>query len=840
VGHLAQRIDLGPFWAGTRSTRGDGTPMLQRQHFLTAGSGGEPAHPSVPRIVPDAGQRLTTVRLEQLVLFGPSDNFSVQFGPRVTVLAGLAEAERHDMMQTLVDAMAGRLPNASVIFVDESGQRVFADRMGATYADTGVAAPSLSELLGTDPTIISDLVTLRAADLGVGEQRSSDDIEDDLRMARDAVEQLAEDEAEATTYVVQTEAMRAELAQLDERIDALPDAIARWDWMGMRNQLDGLRAELAALERSDDGATDGDDQILAAVEELRDAGEAWAEASTIATELGLAVGALPPVSDADLHRVASTPDQLPADFDARVAAVEAAVEATSSCTEALSAATAEPADPEDGIVYQLAQLDQEALWKAHAAAVAAQIVYESELQKHEDETDPDMESEIEAAHHEVVRCQREVDRRFRAGILGPSLLAVGALLAGQTISILVGIPVLATAAALGFWLLAIPRKHLAAAEREEEMALGRADAGSWLGLHLRRIDDVMQPTDRKGLNAAVDRRSSTRLDWEEISGGTSIEAAGEREAATRAYAAAIDPKARAAQVRCPTEALEAARHQEREARQQLAVGLEGYGLSTQGAADLDPAQIRAVLEQRTVAGRFARRAVALQEARTRAASTGTTLDHLLCKLGFDDGDLAGRLERAIVSVEAARRRRQAAEDIRSRDEVEAEIDRLASQVADARRLSWDLTPDPTEAPADPSELDDRRRALVDALDARRSIDVADLQRRSTLAADRVRALEAELSSQSEGPTALRRRVADRIARTTWVGEGEEGLPLIIDDAFVDVDPGELFKLLDLIVRLSNRTQIVLLTSDATIAKWARREATHGIISLLETDGVAVR
>jgi len=81
--------------------------------------------------------------LEQLVLFGPSDNFSVQFAPRVTVLAGLADEERADMLRTLVDAMAGRVPNASVIFVDQAGRRVFADRMGATYADTGVAAPSL-------------------------------------------------------------------------------------------------------------------------------------------------------------------------------------------------------------------------------------------------------------------------------------------------------------------------------------------------------------------------------------------------------------------------------------------------------------------------------------------------------------------------------------------------------------------------------------------------------------------------------------------------------------------------------------------------------------------------
>jgi hypothetical protein len=780
------------------------------------------------------------VRLEQLVLFGPSDNFSVQFGPRVTVLSGLADTERQAMLTTLVDAMAGRVPNASVIFVDQAGRRVFADRIGATYADTGVAAPSLSELLGTDPAVISELVTLRREDLGLGEQRSPAEIDADLATARAAVDQLAAEEAEARTFVIQVEAMQAELAQLDEQIAQTPEAVARWEWTVLRNELDELRAELASLDQPDDAHADADARLLAAVEDLRDAGETWAEASTAAAELGDQLGPLPPVSDADLARVAATPDAVPEDLDDRIAALLATTEVVRACEAAVASAAEDPADPGDGIVYQLAQLDQEALWDAHRAAVEAQAAYEAELAAREDETDLETETEIEAAHHEVVRCQREVDRRFRAGILGPALLAVGALLAGRSLSVLVGIPMLLAAAGLGYWLLVVPRRALAAAEREEEVALGRADAGSWLGLHLRRIDDVMQPTDRTGLNLAVDRRSSTRLDWEEISGGTSLEAAGEREDAIRAYASATDPRARAARERVAAEALAAAQDQHREARIQLAEGLDAYGLAGEGATDLDPAQVRAVLEQRTMAGRFARKAMALREQQTRAASAGTTLDHLLCQLGFDDGDLAGRLERAIGAVEAARRRRLAAEDTRSRTELEAEISRLADQVARRRRLSWDLMPDPTEAPADLAGLMDRRRLLAEEAAAQRGPDPADVARRAGLAAERVRALEAERTAQSEGPTALRRRVADRIARTTWVGPDEEALPLIIDDALIDVEPGELFKMLELIVRLSSRTQIVLLTSDATIAKWARREAANGVITLLESDGAAAR
>lgn len=779
------------------------------------------------------------MRLEQLVLFGPSDNFSLQFGPRVTVLAGLADDERVGMVQTLIDAMAGRVPNASVIFIDQAGRRVYADRIGATYADTGVAAPSLSELLGTDPTVIADLVTLRPQDLGLGEHRTEESIEADLVAAHATIEALHAEHTEATTFLVEVDTWEQELVELDARIARAPDEAARWSWLQLRNELDGLRAELASLDREGDGDHDADNRLLEAVEELRSAGETWAESSTAAHELGQRLGPLPPVSDADLARVAATPDDLPEGFDERIERIGDAVAIRTACEAAMEAATAPAEDPGDFIVFHLAAMDQDQLWEAHDAAVRANELYEAEMASHQDELDPDAETEIEAAHHEVVRCQREVERRFRPGILGSAALAVGALLAGQTVSILVGVAMLAGAVAMGVWLLAMPRKALAAASHEEEAALAQADAGSWLGLHLRRIDDVMQPTDRTGLSAARELRATTRLDWEELTDRTTLEAATERREAIVAYAAATDPRERAARERFAAEKLAQAQADEAEARRALTAGLDSYGLSDGATADLEPSQIRGVLEQRTAAGRFAREAVELQHHLATATTASAILDRLLQDLGFDDGDLAGRLERAIVSVEAARRRRLAAEDTRARDVLEAEIARLTIEVDRGRRMSWDLTPDPTEAPADQAGLMDRRRALAEQVASNRRPDVADIERRLGVATERVNLLEDERSTLSDGPAAVRRRLADRIARTTWIGPNEEALPLIIDDALLGVEPGELFKLLDMVVRLSSRTQVVLLTSDITIAKWARREAAHGVITLLESDGAAV-
>ena len=103
--------------------------------------------------------------------------------------------------------------NLSLLTCDD-GRRVFADRMGATYADSGVAAPSLGELLGTDPDVVRELVTLRREDIGLGDQRSEEELDADLARAQAALEQLTAEADQATAYVVRVDAMRAELAQV--------------------------------------------------------------------------------------------------------------------------------------------------------------------------------------------------------------------------------------------------------------------------------------------------------------------------------------------------------------------------------------------------------------------------------------------------------------------------------------------------------------------------------------------------------------------------------------------------------------------------------------------------
>src|SRR5690606_36507594 len=140
--------------------------------------------------------------------------------------------------------------------------------------------------------------------------------------------------------------------------------------------------------------------------------------------------------------------------------------------------------------------DQQLLWATLDHLEEAEQQYTAATASQEDTLDPAHEAAIEAGHEEVVRCQRDVERKFLPGMLGSALLALGALVAGDAISLQLGVVVLAAAVAHAFWLLVIPRRALAVARHEEDQVLATADAGTWLGLHLRRIDDLVVSTDR--------------------------------------------------------------------------------------------------------------------------------------------------------------------------------------------------------------------------------------------------------------------------------------------------------------------------------------------------------
>lgn len=65
----------------------------------------------------------------------------------------------------------------------------------------------------------------------------------------------------------------------------------------------------------------------------------------------------------------------------------------------------------------------------------------------------------------------------------------------------------------------------------------------------------------------------------------------------------------------------------------------------------------------------------------------------------------------------------------------------------------------------------------------------------------------------------------------------EGLPLILDEPFIDLEPTVKPMLLELLGRSSGDPQIVILTDDEDVASWARLEALTGEVRLLEPQPV---
>lgn len=763
------------------------------------------------------------MRLEQLVLYGPGEDDRVRFGPGLTVFAGLGPDERADLLETVVDALTGRLASASVIITDREGRRVFADRSGATYAATGARAPAPAELLGRDPAAVTALMLVTDTDLGLGHQITPADVHAELVLARAELERREGRHRDTAERAAAVAGWEEEVEELGRRILASDDERARWAWFERNRDRERLVAELAAFDDADAGARDR--RYLRSVDALRDAGADWGDAASAAAELRAELGTVPPVSPDDLARVATTPDDLPADLRGRLDTWRTTADLRATAEAELAVAERPAPTPEDPLVEAFGAMDQARLWPAHDALVEANEAFrQATARQDHDGLDPEAEEEIEAAHLELVRRQRDLDRRFRPGILATGALAVTALLAG-TISILLGVATLAAAVAMGWWLLAIPRRNLATATVAEEVALRQADAGSWLGLHLRRLDAFTDGAERQRAEAAIDGRAAAQLDWDEVAGTLSVDDLSSRSDAVRARADAIDPKACARRRDEAKALLAGADAAEVAARHALLGGLDAYGLPA--GADVEPERLTAVLQQRIAAGRVARDVRRLAQLDQREADAHDRLDALLQQLGERTGDVAERLERAIATVASARQR---AEVGRGRDAVAAELLEVEQDLRSTLRTGWEGRPAPKAPPTDPDLLHVRRSDLLAMISGAGRIDLVGAEHALEAARAKTAALEQRLEDLASGPASPQQLLIARLGRTTSIDGVDDTVPLVLDDPLVSVPTAERMELLDQLVRLSNHVQLVLLTADPVAIRWARdRCRTRGVV-----------
>lgn len=80
---------------------------------------------------------------------------------------------------------------------------------------------------------------------------------------------------------------------------------------------------------------------------------------------------------------------------------------------------------------------------------------------------------------------------------------------------------------------------------------------------------------------------------------------------------------------------------------------------------------------------------------------------------------------------------------------------------------------------------------------------------------------------------LAQALLNRIEAVRALTPGAEILPMVVDDAFIDLEPTVKPMLLDMLAASAGAPQVILLTGDEDVASWARMEAMTGQVSVVE-------
>jgi hypothetical protein len=118
-----------------------------------------------------------------------------------------------------------------------------------------------------------------------------------------------------------------------------------------------------------------------------------------------------------------------------------------------------------------------------------------------------------------------------------------------------------------------------------------------------------------------------------------------------------------------------------------------------------------------------------------------------------------------------------------------------------------------------------------ALDHREEVEAAAHVRRDISALSALSSTAPEMSDNRA--TDLARVLVTRLSEVRSFGQNGESYPLILDDPFVELDPGIKPSLLELLGHNVLSPQVIFLTEDEDVASWARLEALTGALSIIE-------
>lgn len=782
------------------------------------------------------------MRFEDLSLRIPGDELRMRFHKRITVLSGLEGPERRALVDSLLGTLADGPAGQTVLtYHDAQGQRVTVSRTpeGAvlhTY-DDGSAAPDLMGVLGFDSARLNELchvdeagLGLFAADLGMPEPP-------ELAEARAALTAITHELDAALAARQAVEALREEVAEIDERLREADEGGAKRRYARLLAQLERVRAEAAAARTGDVGAA-SDRRFMQHGRDAVRLAKRWTQVNARLEEARERFGRRERLEEATIAQAEATPDRVPAKLDNLVRVYSDAEARRQQLADHLaSLATARLPEPSHPAVVRLAAADQDAVWGTarHALETAAQLDEES-LALGGLETvgvNLDVATEIEMAHAAVEDAERLLTTRRKQGLLatgGAGLVGVATL----PIVPLVAPVALVGAAGVALWSFLGPRKRLEEAEADEQTVLKKAGVPTYLSFHMRRIDATIDPNARERLHLSAMEHRVALSDWQELAGDLAPADALGLEQEVRRYAAAVANLGGAADeidaVR--RELGEVAEPAAEKARAALMRACAPFGVD-------DPDMAAGMVRQQAELAATAHLQRQLEKAEAEEAEARDELETIIAHTGIDGPDMLSRVAALEEAVAGARRRDQARTHTRSREEIEAELGRLEALARREHRPEWGATVEPDDSD-EPDVTDLQRRRAVAAQAYETAIgfvpDVEHLMDRKAAVDRRVHVLEASLDGEGGGNGIdvedLRRQLIARLTDARKGGTGES-LPVLLNEPLIRVRGEAKWELLDLIERVADRTQVVYLTDDHDVVVWARRRAGGSSLALLE-------
>lgn len=796
------------------------------------------------------------MRLEELILRIPGDEFQVRFHEQLTVLSGVGLLERQALADSIIGALTGDADNVVALVRDNTGRPIEVVSSGGTatarYLDDGRPARVPVGTVAATSDALRTLMLLQAGDLGLTPARTRFEDHPELAEVRATLQQLNAALEAAKSGRTKKEQLTEELAAVEAQIRQAEDNAARREYARVLANLERVRAEAAALQSGEAGA-ETDQHLLDSAEQARHLVKLWKDASERCARVALSDG-VERLDEGTIGDRRWYPDVAPVTlrdlFDDLAAARLDQERLEARVRDLATSRLPEPSDPR---IVDLATADQTVLWTVAAEVAEAGRSLSREqmavggLSSVTDDPQPvdnetlDLIARIENAHRVVEELEARCDRRRLPTVVGAGVVGLAGVVFAP-VSVLVTIVLVVAALTGAMFGIGRPLRRLADARRAETDALAASGAPSYLGFHIRRVEASITPGAHDRLEAANNAYIAAVARWRALAGDVSVDAAKQIEHDVRAYAAAL---AHLGNTAGELDAIRRELAQRAEpavarARSAIADACAPYGLTPAAIEGLDEPSLEHALLRQIELGRAARAQEELVEAEAEQEKAGSRLDDLLHHLGFRDGTLDARAGALEWAVERAAERQEARRRARSDADIEADLERLQAEARRLRRPEW-ATVQPSDANGpDMDDLVARRSSLQAQIDSNHDepVDYERLRDRRDAMERRITALESQLDA--EFPESTIAQVADvqqylvaHLTKAGHCGPDDEAVPVVLDEAFLRIAPERKWELLDMLRRLGEHTQLIYLTDDAFVGTWARRRASAGLITLLE-------